>query len=136
MEGKEHVISFLKNCIAYADASIGRKNKRGETDDISKWQAYRDYTAHALMEVEAGNWTGGFHLSNQNCTSMKSVPLIWIMSHQSRSQWLTNLVGPRPFGPHWNQIKSRNAQPRTIYLIIDCLKFTTFGYCFSFSRPK
>ena len=54
MEGKEHVISFLKNCIAYADASIERKNKRGETDDISKWEAYRDYTAHALMEVEAG----------------------------------------------------------------------------------
>ena len=54
MEGKAHVISFLKKCIDYANASIERKQKRGELDDIPKWEAYRDYTAHAVMEVQAG----------------------------------------------------------------------------------
>ena len=97
MEGKEHVISFLKNCIAYADASIERKNKRGETDDISKWEAYRDYTAHALMEVEAGELDRWFP-SQQPELHQHEISTIDLdsLSHQSRSQWLTNLVGPRP----------------------------------------
>ena len=54
MEGKAHVISFLKKCIDYANASIERKQKRGDVEDIAKWEAYRDYTAHAVMEIEAG----------------------------------------------------------------------------------
>ena len=97
MEGKEHVISFLKNCIAYADASIERKNKRGETDDISKWEAYRDYTAHALMEVEAGELDRWFPSQQPELHQheISSIDLD-LLSHQSRSQWLTNLVGPRP----------------------------------------
>ena len=97
MEGKEHVISFLKNCIAYADASIERKNKRGETDDISKWEAYRDYTAHALMKVEAGELDRWFP-SQQPELHQHEICTIDLdsLSHQSRSQWLANLVSPRP----------------------------------------
>ena len=30
------------------------KQNRGEIDDISRWEAYRDFTEHAVMEVEAG----------------------------------------------------------------------------------
>ena len=97
MEGKAHVISFLKNCITYADASIERKNKRGETDDISKWEAYRDYTAHALMEVEAGELDRWFP-SQQPRLQQSDISTIELdsLSHESRSRWLTNLASPRP----------------------------------------
>ena len=97
MEGKAHVISFLKNCIAYADASIERKNKRGETDDISKWEAYRDYTAHALMEVEAGELDRWFPTQQPELHRQESTTIdLDSLSHESRSRWLTNLVSPRP----------------------------------------
>ena len=43
---------FSNKCIDYANASIERKTARGEHDDISKWEVYRDFTAHAVMEVE------------------------------------------------------------------------------------
>ena len=97
MEGKAHVISFLKKCIEYADASIERKQKRGDLEDISKWEAYRDYTAHAVMEVENGEldrWFPNQHemLGEEQFTTVDLASL----SHQTRSAWLTNLVSPRP----------------------------------------
>jgi len=97
MEGKAHVISFLKKCIEYADASIERKQQRGDLEDISKWEAYRDYTAHAVMEVENGEldrWFPNQHemLGEEQVTTVDLASL----SHQTRSAWLTNLVSPRP----------------------------------------
>ena len=73
MEGKAHVISFLKKCIDYANASIERKQKRGETDDISRWEAYRDFTAHALMEVKAGELDRWFPFQPDLLGEKKSV---------------------------------------------------------------
>ena len=50
---KLSVIKFLRNCVEYADASIARKEKRGDSEDvIAQWHTYRDFTQHALEEVE------------------------------------------------------------------------------------
>jgi len=97
MEGKAHVISFLKRCIDYANASIERKQKRGELDDVPKWEAYRDYTAHAVTEIEAGELDRWFP-SNQNIMSASEINTISLeaLSHDARSAWLTNLASPRP----------------------------------------
>ena len=97
MEGKSHVISFLKKCIDYANASIERKQKRGDVEDIAKWEAYRDYTAHAVMEVEAGEldrWFPSQHksLGESDLSSLSLEDL----THDARSAWLTNLASPRP----------------------------------------
>lgn len=97
MEGITHVIAFLKNCIRYADASIERKQKRGEVDDIPKWEAYRDYTAHALMEVEAGELDRWFPSQQSNLHQGETSTLdLGTLTHESRSRWLTNLASPRP----------------------------------------
>ena len=97
MEGKTHVIAFLKKCIEYADASIERKTKRGELEDIPKWEAYRDYTAHALMEVEAGELDRWFPAQQEQLGQSESQTIdLESLSHEMRSQWLTNLASPRP----------------------------------------
>lgn len=97
MEGKTHVISFLKKCIEYADASIERKTKRGEIEDIPKWEAYRDYTAHAIMEVEAGELDRWFPAQQKQLGQSEPQTIdLESLSHEIRSRWLTNLVSPRP----------------------------------------
>ena len=97
MEGKAHVISFLKKCIDYANASIERKQKRGDVEDIAKWEVYRDYTAHAVMEVEAGELDRWFP-SQQKALGESEVISLSLdeLSHDTRSAWLTNLASPRP----------------------------------------
>lgn len=97
MEGKAHVISFLKKCIDYANASIERKQKRGDVEDIAKWEAYRDYTAHAVMEVEAGELDRWFP-SQQKALGDSDVSTVHLddLTHDARSAWLTNLATPRP----------------------------------------
>ena len=50
---KKAVCDFLKKCLEYADASIQRKEDRGDDSSIiAEWHAYRDYTQYALEEVE------------------------------------------------------------------------------------
>ena len=54
MEGKQHVIEFLTKCIEYADASILRKQQRNDSEEIPQWETYREFTRHALDEIQAG----------------------------------------------------------------------------------
>ena len=45
VERRELIETFLRRCVTYADASIERKKKRGDDEEIiAKWQAYRDFT--------------------------------------------------------------------------------------------
>ena len=54
-ERRSLVTSFLRNCVTYADASIKRKRDRGDSEEeIEKWEVYRDFTEHAVMEVSNG----------------------------------------------------------------------------------
>ena len=49
------VTSFLRKCVTYADDSIKRKRDRGDSEEeILKWETYRDFTEHAVMEVSNG----------------------------------------------------------------------------------
>ena len=41
--------------MTYADDSIKRKRDRGDSEEeIVKWETYRDFTEHAVMEVSNG----------------------------------------------------------------------------------
>ena len=64
-QSKQTVLDFLLRCVEYADDSLQRKQARlsestDETEkevivgEIAKWEAYREYTAHAITEVECG----------------------------------------------------------------------------------
>ena len=53
---KKSVCDFLRRCLEYADASIQRKEARGDDSNIiAEWHAYRNYTQYALEEVEKGD---------------------------------------------------------------------------------
>ena len=53
--GHDAVADFLARCIDYADNSIARKRKRGDSEKvIGEWETYREFTEHALKEVESG----------------------------------------------------------------------------------
>ena len=54
MEGRQHVIEFLEKCIQYANASILRKQNRGDMEEIPQWETYLEFTRHALDEIQAG----------------------------------------------------------------------------------
>ncbi|MBI88403.1 MAG: hypothetical protein CMB67_05200 [Euryarchaeota archaeon] len=55
-ERRELVAEFLRRCVVYAEDSICRKRERGEMEeDIGKWESYRDFTQHAVSEVENGD---------------------------------------------------------------------------------
>ena len=54
-ERRSLVTSFLRKCVTYADDSIKRKRDRGDSEEeIGKWETYRDFTQHAVMEVSNG----------------------------------------------------------------------------------
>ena len=54
-ERRSLVLSFLRKCVTYADDSIRRKRDRGDSEEeIEKWETYRDFTEHAVMEVSNG----------------------------------------------------------------------------------
>tara|TARA_B000000609_G_scaffold155239_1_gene145968 strand:+ start:113 stop:316 length:204 start_codon:yes stop_codon:yes gene_type:complete len=54
-ERRSLVTSFLRKCVTYADDSIKRKRDRGDSEEeILKWETYRDFTEHAVMEVSNG----------------------------------------------------------------------------------
>ena len=55
-ERRSLVTSFLRKCVSYANDSIQRKKGRGDSEEeISKWENYRDFTEHAVMEVSNGD---------------------------------------------------------------------------------
>lgn len=91
---KLSVIKFLRNCVEYADASIARKEKRGDSEDvIAQWHTYRDFTQHALEEVENGDLDRWFK------PEFKKPEIefrIDDLDHPTRSNWLSAIVSPRP----------------------------------------
>ena len=54
-ERRSLVVSFLRKCVTYANDSINRKRDRGDLEEeIEKWENYRDFPEHAVMEVSNG----------------------------------------------------------------------------------
>ena len=90
------ITDFLKRCIKYADASIKRKEERGDDSTvISEWHAYRNYTQYALEELEKGDldhW-----LTRDYSTAVNEIQ-IDELDHPERAKWLAASVSPRPLG--------------------------------------
>lgn len=97
---KQNVIEFLERCVVYANESIQRKTERGEDEkEISRWEAYRDFTAYASEEVSRGELDDWFNSESEEIFSLNSHPeVINIddMSHSERSRWLSAIISPRP----------------------------------------
>jgi len=54
-ERRKVVSRYLRRCVTYSDASIARKVSREEDpSDISRWQAFREFTAYSATEIESG----------------------------------------------------------------------------------
>ena len=51
MDRKGIVADFLQRCIDYSEASISRKEKRGDIEEIESWITYQEFTKHALIEI-------------------------------------------------------------------------------------
>jgi len=95
MKRIEAVIDFLQKCVEYSDASIERKIARGDSEDlIEKWRNYREFTAHAITEITAGELDDWFSSEVEN-TELKEHD-ITNMPHQERAAWLTSILNPRP----------------------------------------
>ena len=91
---KTGVIEFLQNCLEYADASILRKEKRGDNEEIiSEWKAYRNYTQYALEEVEKGDLD---HWFTRDFSKAEMEIDMDDLDHSTRSKWLAATVSPRP----------------------------------------
>jgi flavin reductase (DIM6/NTAB) family NADH-FMN oxidoreductase RutF len=85
---------FLQRCIEYADSSISRKQERGDDAAIiAEWIVYRDYTQHALKEIDRGvlnHWIDRKAIKADMEINMEE------LDHASRSKWLSAALSPRP----------------------------------------
>ena len=89
------VIDFLQRCVDYSEASITRKKERGDEEDIPRWQAYMDFTCHAIKEIEAGEldaWFTAPVVIDQDRVEFDPSEL----KHLDRARLIDGLVGPRP----------------------------------------
>ncbi len=95
---KQNVIQFLERCIVYADESIQRKKERGEEEEeISRWIAYRDFTAYASEEVSRGELDDWFDSEEEISLELGSEVMdLEEMTHEERSRWLSAIISPRP----------------------------------------
>jgi flavin reductase (DIM6/NTAB) family NADH-FMN oxidoreductase RutF len=93
--GHEAVREFLARCIEYADDSIVRKRNRGESEQvIGEWQTYREFTAHALEEVESGKLDEWFD-AEPSTQDLEKIAFD-TLDHSHRAAWLSGLISPRP----------------------------------------
>ena len=97
MDKKAIVTDFLSRCITYSDESIARKIARGENEEVSAWQSYRDFTAYSLKEVNDGKLDDWFDADEttdllENCHEVS----IDELEHSQRATWLSGLLSPRP----------------------------------------
>ena len=102
---REFISSFLSRCVKYADLSLERKIERGSDDiEISRWEAYRDFTAYSASEVTSGaldEWLDG---SSNSVLPSAPEPLgseilstdIRKLSHIERRGLIARVIGPRP----------------------------------------
>ncbi|MBT3357282.1 MAG: hypothetical protein HN534_00480 [Euryarchaeota archaeon] len=103
---RELVERFLRRCIKYSDASIKRKISRSDSEiEIARWQAYREFTAYSADEISSGSldtWleNGDISLDDNYQKPSLEDQLIELkiedLDHDSRRQWLAQLLMPRP----------------------------------------
>ena len=96
MDRKAVVAEFLGKCIDYANASITRKQERGEQELVPAWETYIEFTQHAIDEIHSGKLDAWFERQPRPDLSEAVRIDIMDMSHKERSAWLAGIVSPRP----------------------------------------
>ena len=82
MDKKAIVADFLSKCIDYANASIARKQERGEQELIPAWQTYIEFTQHAIDEINTGKLDSWFDQKPQSDLTVAKKIDIMEMDHQ------------------------------------------------------
>ena len=96
MDRKGAVADFLQRCIEYTDASIERKKARGEYEEIGAWESYREFTEHALMEINSGKLDAWFESEeSEDLTNAKRID-VEDLPHKERATWFSGILSPRP----------------------------------------
>ena len=96
MDRKAVVAEFLGKCIDYANASITRKQERGEQELVPAWETYIEFTQHAIDEIHSGKLDAWFERQPRPDLSEAVRIDIMDMGHKERSAWLAGIVSPRP----------------------------------------
>ena len=96
MDQKAVVAEFLGKCIDYANASITRKQERGEQELVPAWETYIEFTQHAIDEIHSGKLDAWFERQPRPDLSEAVRIDIMDMGHKERSAWLAGIVSPRP----------------------------------------
>ncbi len=95
-ERKQVVRDFLRRCVTYSDASIERKLERNEDrEEITRWKAYREFTAYAISEIDDGTLDSWFDSEASEQVSQPCVGKTPAEVNVDRD-WLSALVSPRP----------------------------------------
>ena len=96
MDRKAVVADFLRKCVDYANASIERKQQRGQDELIPAWQTYIEFTQHAIDEIHTGKLDAWFERESRADLSSAKRFDIMEFSHPERSAWLAGIISPRP----------------------------------------
>lgn len=96
MDRKGVVVDYLKKCNSYAQASIARKEERGEGEDTEAWRSYIAFNDHAIEELGNGKLDAWFTPKpTQTMASARRIEAE-ALDHPIRAGWLSGLLSPRP----------------------------------------
>lgn len=96
MDEKAVIVNYLRKCNTYAEASIQRKEKRGELDEVSAWKSYIAFNDHAIEELGNGKLDAWFTPAPTQTMSNAYRMVADEIDHPVRAGWLSGLLSPRP----------------------------------------
>tara|TARA_B100001113_G_scaffold289090_1_gene245008 strand:- start:419 stop:1198 length:780 start_codon:yes stop_codon:yes gene_type:complete len=89
--------------VVYSDASIERKKSRGDDpDEISRWEAFREFTAYSAGEMDSGaldSWLTdeeGDPPAPPKIGDGSYTLNVESLGHRERREWLASLLMPKP----------------------------------------
>ena len=96
MDRKGIVVDYLRKCNTYAEASIQRKESRGDGEDTQAWRSYIEFNEHAIEELGNGKLDSWFSpLPNATMDDARRLDAD-ALEHPIRAGWLSGLLSPRP----------------------------------------
>ena len=96
VDEKAVIVNYLRKCNTYAEASIQRKEERGELDEVSAWKSYIAFNEHAIEELGNGKLDAWFTPAPTQTMSNAYRMEVDEIDHPVRAGWLSGLLSPRP----------------------------------------
>ncbi|MFL2949396.1 MAG: flavin reductase family protein [Candidatus Poseidoniaceae archaeon] len=96
MDEKAVIVEYLKKCNSYAEASIARKEERGEVEEIPSWRSYIEFNEHAIEELGNGKLDAWFTPAPTHSLKQATRLDAEALEHPIRAGWLSGLLSPRP----------------------------------------